>query len=116
MRTTTSLIERPAPAEVGELGIACDCVHCAPHAEDTGCHCDHPARWLVFFHHMCGKPGTNEDGCGVLLTLCDPCLEAAKGWAGQAASSVGAANGGRCFICAGGPLRCIDDIISVVAL
>jgi hypothetical protein len=93
---------------VGDLEVACECQHCAPHRAGTECGCDHPARWMVFFAHMvlntCARP----------FALCDPCLEAAKAWAVQTASCAGDYEGGRCFMCGGGPIRCADDILTAV--
>lgn len=100
------------PAEVavvvGDLGVACECRHCAPHRAGTRCGCDHPARWLVMFAHM------GVDKCGIPFALCDACLEAAKGWALMTARQAAAGNSGRCPLCGGGPVRVADDILTAV--
>lgn len=119
--TTTTLSNSPIISRVGvrevgdivgDVSPACECIHCAPHRKATGCHCDHPATWMVSVRHM---HGDGDDGCGVVVALCDPCCEAAKAWALQVASGLGELNDGRCFNCRAA-VRCADDILTVVSL
>lgn len=113
---TTTMTSWTRPADiadaVGDLGVACECVHCPPHRTDTLCQCDHPAGWLIWIAHAGGDRHGNVI-CGVAVALCDLCRRVALKWAEDYADGVGRHNDGNCFVC-GASVRATSDVITAV--